>query len=362
MLVAVGAGRSRPDVKDTYAAALITQARNLAVAHRYVDAVGSLYTDEFRRYVATSSHPDLVLVLSELAWWMAWGGRLAEAERIFDEVETRLDRQAEEVTDQLRFSIRARHAYVVGVDGARASSERAVAMFTQLVSELEAEPEVTAELRFHIRRQRARWIGTTGHAERALGLLGELEDEFAGVIPADSEEWLLLLSNLAYFTASIEASNSGAAEEAEQRYASLVAARTMALGALHPHTLDARRNASWVLGRRDPTTALRQDIDLVADCLLVLDASHRYVVATRLDIAVLAARLDDPGVVNKQVDLVLAAVEAADSAFDVLSEYGSVDAPIGKLDELTRYLRSNADENRGSALTRARENLHGERP
>lgn len=344
---------------DTYAAALITQARNLAGAYRFDDAVKILGTSEFRRFADRSDHPDLVVVLSELAWWMAWGGHLAEAEGMYQQLESRI---TPDVPAQTRLTVGTRYAYVVGISGAQQSSERATQMLAELVTELDSATGVEPELRFHIRRQHARWIGTSGDWDRALELLRQLEREFDGTIPADSEEWLLLMSNLAYFAfrqAGRDRSESGM-DEAIRRYEALVSARTSALGALHPHTLDARRNAAWAIGTSQPEVALVRDTALVEDWLQVVDAAHRYLMTTRLDIAVLASRLQQPDKVVGQVDQIMVAVNSAESAFDVLSEYGFVDAPKHKLEEVARYLRTCGDAGRVDDLLEVRDALGSE--
>lgn len=322
-------------MNETLATALITQARNLAAGHRYADAVKVLDTPEFREWAEVSQHQDLVVVLSEWAWWMAWGGRLRDGLAIYEELEPRL---TPDIPAERQLAIRARHAYVVGTSGDRQTSVRAAEMLSAIQAEMQGEVDVPAQLRFHIRRQHARWLGTAGDAEQALELLRILEADMEGEIAEDSEEWLLLKSNLAYFVASKEPETPQATAEALERYEALVQARSSALGAMHPHTLDARRNAAWVLGRLDPAVALMNLRAMVIAAREVLSGDHRYIVTARLDIAVLASRLDTADVVESEVAQILASFRRTESAIDVLSEYGRVDTPEAKLDEVIAYL------------------------
>jgi hypothetical protein len=98
---------------------------------------------------------------------------------------------------------------------------------------------------------------------------------------------------------------------------------------------------------------------MVHDSEGVLDADHRYVMAARVDMAVLASRLEASEIVIEQVDLITAAVSRAQTAVDVLSEYGFVEAPAAKLDEVAEYLAARGDLSRSATVRALRVRLIG---
>lgn len=327
--------------------AAICTANALAANHRYARAVVVLESVELPAPVA-GLHPDLLHVNSDLGWWMAWSGRLHAGLEVLTATAHAMS-QSTGIAPLDALGVRARVAYVTGMIG---EADRAAAQFDRLAAEMLDSDASTTPLGLHIRRQQARWHGTTGREQAALAVLRPLLTEMRVHLGEGHRETLLCLSNLAYYTF-----HAGSEAEASVLYESLVDLRTRFLGPMDPETLDARRNQAWVLGHVDPVQAMALLTRLVQDCEHVLDDDHRYLVTARLDLASLAFRTGAGDLARAQLSKATAQALASGDPVSVLSEYGRLDYPSGKLREMLLQL----DENDGdlmAAITEAISRMH----
>ena len=344
---------------DTLLTARICRARRVAADHRFATAAEMLNTPDFWASVTGRDEPDLIAIQSDLAWWLAWSGHSRQALEILD----RLARERASL-DGLLVRILSRRAYVTGM---ASNPKLAADRFEELARRLNDTAGVTARTQLHVARQGARWLGTAGDVDGALSLLLALESEWAQRSGTNQRERLLLKSNIAYFMS--QRGESSDTEQCLRRYEELITSRTELLGPSHPDTLDARRNRAWVLGLRDPVTAMMQLRQLLSDSLVVLESQHRYVMVTRLDLAVMLTRaaLADPGFAElasselaQLVDELSAALAEAETPEDVLSEYGRTDLSLAKLDEIHEYLEGVGLEVLARETIRAQDRLQAD--
>jgi hypothetical protein len=337
---------SRTDLDAAGLAAAICRARSLASVHHYTEATDFAAGMGLVGRAFDLAHPDLLALLGELGWWLAWAGR-------FDDSIDLLERLLKTVSASLGsghpvvLALRARRAYISGM---AAHIDEAISAFAELDSEVSTRTDVPARLRFHIRRQRARWLGTKGDYASAGAVLEPLAVSMMHEFGELDRDVLLADSNLAYFAAQANPELGAVLEEALLRYSSLIRRRGISLGPQDPDTLDARRNYACLLAKRDPATSLIELGQLLTDSLNVLERNSRHVLTTRLDLAVVASRCGEVRIATDAMGELLDIAEGAPGgAIGALPEYGRRDLPAAKLAEIAAFFEVAA---RGQGIAR----------